>query len=82
MTPYDGSGYGISMYWRNQMKEIAEKNNETCRCWSSNEPLICFNEGNDLTITIECPKKTEECKTNFNVTEVELVNKFKVFYKV
>lgn len=91
MTPYDGSGYGISMYWRSQMKDIANQSGEECPCWSNSEPSINFiskefNE--DLTdvrefrISVKCKKKTDLCNTSFNNTEKELLNKFKIFYKV
>lgn len=91
MIPYDGSGYGISMYWRNQMKDIANESGEACSCWKQNEPLINFippdsvSDSKDIKafkISIKCSQKTDECKFDFKNTETELVKKFKEFYKV
>lgn len=91
MTPYDGSGYGISMYWRNTMKDIANESGESCPCWNNDEPLIKFippksprecTDVNDFKIAVQCSQKTDECKKNFSATEIELIRKFKEFYKV
>ncbi len=91
MQPYDGSGYGISMYWRNTMKDIANESGEACPCWSNEEPLIKFiptelhkncTEVNHFKISVQCSSKKEECRSSFQKTEIELVNKFKTFYKV
>jgi hypothetical protein len=80
MQPFDGSGYGVSMYWRWKMKEIAEENKESCPCWIQKEPIITFKEDSGFDITISCQDKT--CDKTFCKTEKELVDKFKIFYKV
>jgi hypothetical protein len=83
MAPYDGSGYGHSIYWRNKMKEIAQEKKETCSCWSKDEPAINFcGERDQFEMTISCKEKTSECVKSFPETQAELVNKFKIFYKV
>lgn len=82
MTPYDGSGYGISMYWRSQMKDIANESGESCPCWENTEPLITFNQGEQISITVKCQEKTEKCRVDFNTTEIEFMKKFKEFYNV
>ncbi len=82
MQPYDGSGYGISMYWRSQMKDIANESGEACPCWQNEEPKINFIGGDEVTIKIECVEKTENCKVDFNTTQIEFMRKFKEFYKV
>jgi len=82
MIPHDGSGYGHSIYWRSQMKEIAELNGETCKCWVKNEPKIIFKGDEDFKIVIECRDKKDECKNRFDVTQKELTEKFKNFHKV
>lgn len=82
MIPFDGSGYGVSMYWRNEMKHIAKKNEESCFCWEQQEPLIKFNEGDNVTMSIECAEKTSECTKSFRKTEIQFICQFKEFYKV
>ena len=82
MTPYDGTGYGASIYWRSQMKDIASKNNETCPCWQYQEPKINFIDGEQLQLKVECGPICALPRNGFSVTERELVDKFKVFYKV
>lgn len=82
MTPYDGSGYGHSIYWRMQMKEIAESNGETCKCWKENEPKITFVGDKNFEIVIECKEKKEDCNEKFEITQKELLSKFKNFHKV
>lgn len=91
MTPYDGSGYGISIYWRKQMKDIANESGEQCPCWHNTEPLIKFvapsspkecTDVREFTISVQCPQKTDECKAAFQTTEAELIKRFKNFYKV
>jgi len=82
MTPYDGSGYGHSIYWRTQMKIIAEYNSETCKCWSENEPKMNFVGDKEFEIVISCSDKKDDCKDKFEVTQKELTEKFKNFHKV
>ncbi len=91
MQPYDGSGYGISMYWRKTMKDIANESGEACPCWHIEEPLIKFNapelnqdcaDVKEFKISVQCSLKTQDCKSNFQATEIELVKRFKIFYKV
>lgn len=91
MQPYDGSGYGISMYWRSKMKDIANESGEACPCWHNEEPLIKFiapevsqdcTDVKDFKISVQCSHKTNICKTEFKTTEIELVKRFKTFYKV
>lgn len=82
MTPYDGTGYGASIYWRSQMKDIAAKNNEACPCWQYQEPRIEFVEGEDFKLKVACGSIRCDQRNGFSNTERELVDKFKVFYKV
>jgi hypothetical protein len=83
MIPYDGSGYGHSLYWRMQMKEIALEKGEICKCWDKTEPKINFiGDKDEFQMTIECKDKTEQCVPSFEATQLELTDKFKVFYKV
>lgn len=82
MIPYDGSGYGVSMYWRYQMKGIAEQCGESCPCWSTKEPLIKFNSENIFMVSIECFEKTIDCKPTFHTTEAELMKKFQSLYNM
>jgi hypothetical protein len=82
MIPYDGSGYGVSIYWRSQMKDIADESGEACACWKNEEPTINFLDGENISIKIECKEKTEKCKVDFNTTEIEFMKRFKEFYKV
>lgn len=80
MQPYDGTGYGASLYWRSQMKDLAANNGEFCPCWSSKEPKIRFEGEDGLKLKVECEDKT--CGTTFERTEKDLVNRFRTFYKV
>lgn len=81
MQPYK-SGYEIAMYWRSQMKDIANESGEACPCWEKSDPYITFTESPDVSVKIECLEKTEECKVDFNTTQIEFMRKFKEFYKV
>lgn len=82
MTPYDGSGYGHSIYWRSQLKEIAEKNGEKCTCWEKNEPHMTFSGDSDFKIVVSCKPKQETCIGEFDLTQREILEKFKNFHKV
>ncbi len=82
MTPYDGSGYGQSMYWRRQLKEIANEKNETCQCWDRNEPKMYFKGDRKFEIIISCNEIQDNCKKNFDRTQKEILERFKNFHKV
>lgn len=91
MQNCNGSGYGIAMYWRNTMKDLANDSGEVCPCWHNDEPLIKFiapklphdcTEINQFKISVQCKSKTEECKSSFPETEIELMKTIKTFYKV
>ena len=82
MIRHDVTGYGMSMYWHNQMREIAQENLEMCSCWLTHEPLIKFNGMNKFTISIECSEKMSECRPYFKSTEKEFTERFKSFYNI
>ena len=82
MAPYDGSGYGHSVYWRKTMLEIAESNGEICKCWVKDNPTLNFCGEESFEIVIECKEKKEDCSNTFKDTQKELLSKFKNFYKV
>lgn len=75
------AGYGASIYWRNQMKDIANESGEACPCWIVDEPLIKFNGSTEFTISIECQDRKDNCQKTFSQTEVQLLNQFMAFYK-
>lgn len=82
MAPFDGSGYGHSIYWRRQMLEIAEANGELCKCWIKDTPTLNFCGEENFEIVIECKEKKEDCNDSFKETQKQLLSKFKHFYKV
>jgi hypothetical protein len=82
MIPYDGQGYGRSIYWQNQAIDIAKNNSEKCDCWSETPPFIEFRDGGEFCLKVNCWDKTDACKVSFPKTEAELTNKFLRFYKV
>jgi hypothetical protein len=79
MMPYDGSGYGHSVYWHSKMKEIAKQNNELCACWKENEPKINFiGDREDFAVEIKCHNM---CISSFQKTQAQFTEQFKTFYK-
>lgn len=80
MTPYDGTGYGASIYWRSVMKDLANESGEACPCWTKDEPKIDFNGDHGLEIKVTCQAK--DCDKTFPQTEKRLVGRFMEFYKV
>ena len=82
MNPSDGTGYGHSMYWRYQLKEIALNNGEACSCWKENEPRMNFVGDRKFTIIVKCKEKKSDCKERFDLTQEEITQKFMNFHKV
>ncbi len=82
MIPYDGAGYGKSLFWTWQMRSIALQNNEECYCWENQMPNIIFKPSDDvIKIKIKCASKTALCKNGFPDTEKALKEIFIRMYK-
>jgi hypothetical protein len=82
MIPYFVSEHGHMMYWHQEMKEIAEKNNEVCKCWSSNEPIFYFNACENQEVVIQCADRKDDCIESYELTRKEVFHQFKNYYKV
>ncbi len=87
MIPYDGFGYGKSIYWHVEAKSIAKANNEDCFCWGEDLPrlIIKSKDGSLRTVKVKIGCYLEDGKLlkcrSFSNTELALSEKFKEFYK-
>lgn len=62
------------------MKDLANESGEACPCWLNEEPIIKFEGEDGLRIKVQC--RDNVCGKTFERTEKELVDKFRIFYKV
>lgn len=82
LTPYDGSGYGKSNYWKKKANDIAREYGEDCSCWGDSS-LFDINFGREsFKITLECKDPRNTCNTIFSRTEKKIESMFKEFYRV
>lgn len=82
MQPYDGHGFGKSIYWTWQAASIGRQNGEACFCWDEAKPTLEIKPDVELTIKVTCAAKSLYCRNDFPKTEEKLKELFKEFYKV
>lgn len=81
MIPFDGTGFGRSLYWEMRTKEIARKNNEYCPCWDLRNPVIEFSSDGHYNVLVGCSMPMDTCIQNFDQTNAKMTKLFKKFYK-
>lgn len=81
MIPGDGTGYGRSLYWEQQAKQIAKNKLEYCRCWDFINPIIHFSTDGTYKLFVACKSSSLTCTKDFQKTDKALTKKFKEFYK-
>lgn len=81
MMPFDGLGYGCSIYWNTVIKQVGKDQGEECPCWADHLPQVIF-QPEPFTVKVRCASKQVTCKTDFTQTEQALTEKFLRFYKV
>jgi hypothetical protein len=82
MIPFDGTGYGRSIYWQMKAKEVAKRKHEYCPCWDLNNPVIRPSQEGKLDMKIHCFLRSTECRVDFHRTEKVLTRKFKEMYGI
>jgi len=83
MIPFDGTGYGRSLYWAISARDIARQNGELCPCWDKKIPELYYRTKTgymcDIKIKVKCADGN--CNdVNFEKKQGEIVKKFKEFY--
>jgi hypothetical protein len=91
LAPYDGNGYGRSLYWQYYARQTAFANKEYCLCWENNDPDITIVPSyknlhldpkcHRINISIKCQNKVAGCPESFEKTQEELEIMFNNFYK-
>lgn len=82
MLPYDGSGYGSSLYWKKLAYTTAKNNGEYCVCWEENYPTISMSCDGTYKASVECFEKQNGCKLSFEETNKEISRLFRKFYNM
>lgn len=81
MIPYDGTGYGRSIYWETKTKQVARKNHEYCPCWDFISPIIKLSKDGEYQIKVKCYSKCDTCVSEFPKTNEKMTFLFRRFYK-
>lgn len=81
MIPFDGTGFGRSLYWEMKAKDIARKKHEFCPCWENHNPVVELSTDGSYTVLVQCFNSGTGCLTDFSLTNEKMSKLFKKFYK-